>query len=243
MSKEIIGEFLGTFVLILFGTGFGLSNNLNKTYSRLVGNNWLGITISWGIAVTLGVYTSLAIGAPAHLNPALSLGISLSDSGSLPLGMAIVYSVAQILGALLGAMVAAVPFWLHFRETTPEEGNTVGCFATTPSIDNPLFNFIGEVVATFAFVFPVQFMTRKGVLNIELLPIALGLLVIAVGLAFGSMTGYAINPARDLGPRLAYTLLPIPNKEKKSSKWNYAWVPILGPIVGALIAIFLAKYF
>lgn len=239
MSNDVIGEFLGTFVLVLFGTGFGLSNNLKKTYARAVGVSWLGVTIAWGLAVTLGVYVALALGAPAHLNPALSLGGALT--GGLAFDKAILYTIVQIFGAFLGACVASLAFWPHFAATKPEEGNTVGNFATGAAISNPIFNFLGEVIATFAFALPVQYMTRQGVLNIELLPIALGFLVMAVGLGFGSMTGYAINPARDLGPRLAYSLLPLPNKAPNSANWGYVWVPICGPIVGAMLAILVGK--
>lgn len=241
MTNDILGEFLGTFILILFGTGFGLSNNLNKSYAKVVGNSWLGITISWGIAVMLGVYVALSLGASAHLNPAVSLVAAMT--GGISMNTAFIYTGVQFLGAFLGALVAAVAFWPHFSVTKPEEGNNVGCFATGAALSDPKFNFLGEIIATFAFVFPVQFMTKQGVINKELLPIALGLLVIAVGLAFGSMTGYAINPARDLGPRLLYTLLPIPNKAPNSAQWSYAWIPALGPIIGALLAVLLGKLF
>lgn len=241
MEQDVLGEFLGTFVLILFGTGFGLSNNLNKTYARAVGVSWLSITISWGLAVTLGVYVALALGAPAHLNPALSLGGVLM--GNMAFDKALLYTGVQIVGAFLGASLASLAFWPHFAATKPSEGNTVGNFATGAAISHPSFNLIGEIIATFAFVLPVQYMTRPGIINPELLPIALGLLVMAVGLAFGSMTGYAINPARDIGPRLAYSLLPLPNKEPNSGNWGYVWVPICGPIIGALLAMIVGKLF
>lgn len=241
MSNAIWGEFLGTFVLILFGTGFGLSNNLNKSLAKVVGINWLSIAFAWGMAVMLGVYVSIALGAPAHLNPAVSIAAALS--GGIDFGTAMTFSLVQVAGAFLGALVAVIPFWQHFAETSPEEGNTVGCFATGPAISNPTFNFLSEVIATFAFVFPVQFMTREGIINPELLPVALAFLVMAVGLGFGSTTGYAINPARDFGPRLVYHLLPLPNKAPNSANWGYAWVPILGPIVGAILAVFAGKLF
>lgn len=241
MNGAILGEFWGTFVLILFGTGFGLSNNLNKGYAKVVGTNWLTIVASWGMAVMLGVYVAIALGAPGHLNPAVS--ISGAIGGSITFATAIIYSVVQIAGALLGAVVAAISFWTHFAETKPEEGNTVGNFATSPAIPNKPMNLISEIIATFAFVLPVQFLTRPGVINIELLPIVLGLLVFAVGAGFGSTTGYAINPARDLGPRLAYALLPLPNKAQNSANWGYAWVPILGPIIGATLAVFVGILF
>lgn len=240
MSNGVLGEFIGTFVLILFGTGVGLSNNLNKSYAKLVGITWTSINLAWALAVMLGVYVGIALGSPAHLNPAISIAAAVN--GGMPMTLALEYTAAQLAGGFLGAVVAAIPFWTHFAATKPEEGNTVGNFATGPAIPNPVWNFIGELVATFAFVFPVQFLVRPGVVNIELLPVVLGLLVLAVGTAFGSFTGYAINPARDLGPRLAYTLLPLPNKVPNSSNWGYAWVPTFGPIVGAFLAIVIAQF-
>ena len=238
MNNAVIGEFLGTFVLTLFGTGVGCTINLNKTLARAVGHNWLLVAFGWGAAVMLGVYTASYFEAPGHLNPALTIAFALG--GMIEWNIVFPFILAQMIGGFLGALLTTVHYWPHFEETSPEEGNTVGIFATGPAIPKPIFNLISEIIATFAFVFTL--ITFPAKFSDGLLPLVLLFLLVAISFSFGSTTGYAINPARDLPPRLVYTLLPIPNKSKKYN-WSYAWIPTVGPIIGATVAVFFLKIF
>lgn len=237
MDNPVLGEFIGTAVLTMFGTGVGCSINLKKTLAKAVGSNWVVVAFGWGVAVMLGVYTAEYFGAPGHLNPALTVGFALG--GMFEWGDVLPYLIAQMVGGFLGAAITSLHYWPHFRETTQEEGNSVGVFATGPAIEDKLFNVISEIIATFAFVFTLLFLPADFAPALK--PLVLAFLLVAISFSFGSTTGYAINPARDLGPRLAYTLLPIPNKGK--GNWQYAWVPTVGPIVGAIIAVMVFKLF
>ena len=226
--SEYIGEFLGTMVLIVLGVGSVASTNLQKTYAK--GSSWLFISFGWGFAVTFGVYVSGLIGSAAHLNPALTIAWGIF--GMFPANKVVGYVVAQLLGAFVGAAIVAVQFGPHFKAShNPDEGNSVGIFATGPAIANPLFNFLSEVIATFIFTYVLM---NLGDFSTGLKPLIVGLLITSIGISLGATTGYALNPARDLGPRLAYQLLPVPNKS--DANWGYAWVPICGPIVGAVLA-------
>lgn len=231
MNNPILGEFIGTAVLTLFGTGVGCSINLKKTLAKAVGSNWVLVAFGWGVAVMLGVYASGYFGSPGHLNPAVTLSFAIG--GLTPWADVFPYVAAQLIGAFVGAAVAAVHFWPHFRETTVEEGNSVGVFATGPAIPDTVFNLISETIATFAFVFTLLLLPTE--FSPALKPLVLVFLLVGISFSFGSTTGYAINPARDFGPRLVYALLPIPNKG--DSNWSYAWIPIVGPIIGATIAV------
>lgn len=226
--QEYLGEFMGTMVLIVLGTGLGASVNLQKAYGK--GSNWLYICLGWGLAVTFGVYVSSFIGSEGHLNPAVTIAFATFDL--FPWNEVAGYLIAQFLGGFLGAAIVALHFYPHFKESkTEEEGNSVAIFGSGPAIPNKFFNFLSELIATFFFVY---ILLNLGDFSQGLKPWIVGMVITSVGLALGSTTGYALNPARDFSPRLAYAILPIPNKS--SARMDYAWVPILGPICGAVLA-------
>lgn len=237
MNNPVLGEFIGTMVLTLFGCGVGCTINLKGTLARAVGSNWPLVAFGWGTAVMLGVYASGFFGSPGHLNPAVSIGFAIG--GLMSWGDVVPYIAAQMAGGFLGALIAAIHFWPHFEATGPDEGNAVGIFATGAAIKNPVFNFISEVIATFAFVFTLLLLP-SGDFPGGMQPLVLLFLLVGISFSFGSTTGYAINPARDLAPRLMYTLIPLPNKNKNYD-WGYAWVPLFGPIAGATIAVLLVQ--
>jgi glycerol uptake facilitator protein len=227
------GEFLGTFVLIVLGNGVVAGTLLNR--SKAQGAGWISITAGWGLAVFAGVAVAFAMGdADANLNPAVTVGSVLMSGNVSRLWT---YIPAQLAGAFLGAIVV----WLHYKphwEATPDKELKLACFSTSPAIRSPLWNFLSEVLGTFVLVLVATALFSKRVspagLAPGLGPVLVGALVWAIGLSLGGSTGYAINPARDLGPRLAHSVLPIAGKG--SSDWGYAWVPIFGPIVGAALA-------
>ncbi|WP_199774931.1 MIP/aquaporin family protein [Lactobacillus sp. CBA3605] len=223
---QLLGEFLGTFILILLGDGVVAGVSLNK--SKAQGAGWIAIALGWGLAVTIGVYCSSFL-SPAHLNPAVSLGMAVA--GLFPWQFVLPYTVAQIAGGLLGGIVV----WLHYYphwQATDDATAILGIFATGPGIRNYFWNFISEVIGTFVLVFGLLAFT-KGQFTAGLNPMVVGLLITAIGLSLGGTTGYAINPARDLGPRIAHAILPIANKG--TSDWAYSWVPIVGPLAGGLL--------
>ncbi|MFN7253160.1 MAG: MIP/aquaporin family protein [Anaerobacillus sp.] len=228
-----VAEFIGTMILILFGTGLMAGLSLNKTYSG--GFNWVAVTFGWGFAVMIAVYAAGPFSG-AHLNPAITLAFAME--GSFPWVDVFPYIVSQIIGAFVGASIVILYYYTHFK-STPKEINTKGIFSTGPAIRNTPFNLINEVIATFAFVFCLLLIGFNHFTE-GLNPLIVGFLITAIGMSFGSTTGYAINPARDFGPRLAYFLLPVPNKS--NSDWTYAWVPIIGPILGALLAVGIYNY-
>ncbi|MFT8557489.1 MAG: MIP/aquaporin family protein [Liquorilactobacillus hordei] len=223
-----LGELFGTAVLIVFGVGCGAGVNLKKSYAN--GQGWLYISIAWGLAVAFGVYVAGALGSLGHLNPAVTIGFALF--GFFPWDQVLPYLLGQFVGAFLGAAIIILQYYPHFNDSkTVEEGNTVGIFATGPAINNPTFNFLSEVIATFIFIFTLL---NLGNFTQGLKPLIVGLLITVVGQALGGTTGFALNPARDWGPRLAYTVLPVPNKTNPN--WGYAWVPMVGPLVGGILA-------
>ncbi|MDR0298215.1 MAG: aquaporin family protein [Streptococcaceae bacterium] len=228
--EQYLGEFFGTMVLIIIGTGVCASINLKDSLGR--GAGWLYINIGWGMAVTFGVYTAAAFGAPGHLNPAITL--AFAAFGNFSWNSVFGYLIAQLLGAFVGAGIVAIHFYPHFKNAKEgkKDGNVVGIFATGSATETSRFmNFLSEFIATAVFVFVLL---KLGDFSQGLKPLIVGLLIMTIGNALGSTTGYALNPARDLMPRLAYSILPIPNKT--DSNWGYAWVPIAGPIAGALLA-------
>lgn len=228
IMQGFIGEFFGTAFLIIFGTGSCAAVNLKKTYAT--GADWTYISLSWGMAVTMGVYIAGMLGSDGHLNPAVTIPYALF--GLFPWHNVVPYLLGQFLGAFVGATLVIIQFTPHFKATKGEEaGNTVGIFATKPAISSPLFNFLSEVIATFAFVFALL---NLGNFTTGLKPFIVGMLIFVVGTGLGSTTGFAINPARDWAPRFAYTIMPVPNKA--SAHWNYAWVPMFGPLLGGIIA-------
>ena len=232
--SPFLGEFIGTMLLIIMGDGVVANVVLNRTK----GNNsgWIVITFGWAMAVFLGVYASNQLGGSGHLNPAVTIAMTVFndfDSSLLP-----TYILAQFAGAIVGAIIVWLSYKQHFDETHDNNAK-LAVFCTSPAIRNVLYNLITEIVGTFILVFGAMAMSKPeyklGAL--DALPVAL--LVLSIGLSLGGPTGYAINPARDLGPRIAHFILPI--KNKGNSDWGYSWIPVIGPVLGALLAAYLYK--
>ncbi|WP_042222237.1 MIP/aquaporin family protein [Oceanobacillus manasiensis] len=223
--SEFLAELIGTMILIIFGGGVVGGVVLKKTKAE--GAGWVVITIGWGLAVALGVY---AVGnfSGAHLNPAVTLGFA--SIGEFPWADVPLYIAAQLIGAMIGAAIVFFNYLPHWKETE-DQGAKLGVFATDPAIRSPFSNLISEMVGTFALVMGLLFIGANEFTE-GLNPIIVGALIIAIGMSLGGATGYAINPARDLGPRIAHALLPIPGKG--GSDWGYSWVPVLGPILGGI---------
>lgn len=229
---NLLGEFMGTMVLIVFGAGVCANMSLNKSKGQ--GGGWICIAVGWGFAVTLGVFTATTLGAPqGDLNPAVTLAKTMA--GIYTPGQFIATSAAQLVGAILGAAIVWLAYLPHWEET-PDPATKLGVFATGPAIRNPMANFLCETIATFFLMFIIWMIFSKpvGALVPGYGPYIVGVLIWALGLSLGGPTGYAMNPARDLGPRIAHAILPIAGKG--GSDWGYAWVPIAGPLVGGAIA-------
>lgn len=227
LTLQLVGEFIGTLVLILLGDGVVAAVSLNKTKSQ--GAGWIAISLGWGLAVTMGVYVSAFL-SPAHLNPAVSFAMALA--GKFPMAHVIPYSLAQLAGGFVGAALVWIHYGPHWKETKDQTA-ILGVFATGPAIRNYAANLVSEFIGTFMLVFGLLAFT-KGDFTSGLNPIVVGLLITAIGLSLGGTTGYAINPARDLGPRIAHAVLPIANKG--GSDWSYSWIPVVGPLIGGAIA-------
>lgn len=233
LDAAILGEFVGTMVLILLGNG--VVGGVLLTRSKAEGAGWLAIATGWGLAVFAGVAVSISIGdSDAHLNPVFTVASVLMTGHAERL---FTYIPAQILGAIVGAVLVWL-FYLPHWAPTQDPSKKLACFSTGPAIRRPPSNFLSEVIATFVLVLVAASLVSKrlapGGVAPGLGPLLVGALVWSIGLSLGATTGYAINPARDLGPRLAHTFLPIPGKG--TSDWPYAWVPILGPICGGIVA-------
>lgn len=227
LAQQILGEFIGTFVLVLLGDGVVAADVLKKTKSENSG--WVLITFGWGLAVTIAVFLSGFL-SPAHLNPAVTLGMAMT--GDLPWGSVLPYILAQMAGAILGAVLV----WIHYKphfEATEDQMTKLAVFATAPAIRDTTSNLIGEIVGTTVLVFGILAFGR-GTFTDGLNPIVVGLLIVSIGMSLGGTTGYAINPARDLGPRIAHQMLPISGKGH--SDWGYSWIPVVGPLLGGAIA-------
>jgi glycerol uptake facilitator protein len=227
-------EIIGTFLLIVLGDGVVANVVLNRTK----GNNggWIVITFGWSIAVFTGVFVAGKVSG-AHLNPAVS--VALAYLGEIKLESLPLYIGGQMIGAMLGALTVWTCYKQHF-DVTNEASSKLAVFCTGPAIRNSLYNFLTEFVGTFILVFGVLFMVKpsNSLGALDALPTAL--LVLGIGLSLGGPTGYAINPARDLGPRIMHAILPI--KGKGSSDWGYSWIPIVGPLLGGLLAAFLFHF-
>lgn len=217
------GEVLGTMILILFGAGVCAGANLTKSYAKDAG--WVVISIAWGLGVTLGVYAVGSISG-AHLNPAVTVG--LAWTGDFAWNDVPLYILGQLIGAFLGACIIFLQYLPHWKETK-DPGAKLGVFSTGPAIPHTFSNLLSEIIGTFVLLLGLQFI-GAGQFTEGLNPIAVGLLIVAIGMAFGGTTGYAINPARDLGPRIAHAVLPIAGKG--SSNWKYSWIPVVGPLLG-----------
>lgn len=234
-----IAEIIGTFLLLLLGLGVVANVILEKTKSNDSG--WMVITTGWGLAVYVGVVVA-SPHSGAHLNPAVSIG--LAAAGSFPWDAVPSYIIAQFIGAMLGALFIWLMYKDHFDITTdPDTKRAVFC--TAPAIRNNISNLFSEIIGTFVLVFTVLYFTDAtitdsdtviGLGSLGALPVAFT--VWAIGLCLGGTTGYAINPARDLGPRIMHALMPI--KDKGTSDWSYSWIPVIGPIVGGVLAALLA---
>jgi len=225
-------EVLGTGILILLGVGVVATVNLPKSFGN--GGGWIVIVFGWGLGVFAGVYAAASSGA--HLNPAVTVGLLVSGADEYGPGIAVtfastlVYFAGELTGAFLGAVLAFLAYRVHYNH--PEAAGTqLGTFSTGPAINSPVDNVITEVIGTFVLVYIIL---RFGDTPSQLGPLAVALLVVGIGASLGGATGYAINPARDLGPRIAHAVLPI--KGKGDSNWSYAWVPIVGPLIGAVLA-------
>jgi glycerol uptake facilitator protein len=240
--SPILAEFIGTAILVTFGNGVVANVVLAKTKGNSGG--WIVISTGWALAVFVGVFSSQTFSG-AHLNPAVTL--AMAQAGKFAWGDVAGYVLAQLAGGIAGGSLVFMFYREHFKAT--EDGSSkLACFCTGPNIRNLWQAFFCEAVGTFLLVLPVFLMTDAklklpttggatnevvlGLGTLGALPV--GLLVFAIGLSLGGTTGYAINPARDLGPRIAHALLPVPGK--RDSDWGYSWVPVLGPIVGGLLA-------
>lgn len=226
-------EFIGTALLILLGNGIVANAGLKHTFGGSAG--WVGVTIGWGVAVFVGVFVSADVSG-AHLNPAVTLGFA--TAGKFAWSLVPGYIIAQFLGAMTGTTLV----WLTYKkqyDATDDQGAILSSFANTPAIKSPFWNFMTEFIATFAFVLAIFYIAGGKMSNeaislgsLDALPVAI--LVLGIGISLGGPTGYAINPARDLGPRIMHAILPI--KGKGSSAWWYAWIPVFGPIAGGILA-------
>ncbi len=236
--NEIIAEFIGTFLLVLLGNGVVANVVLKDTKGHASG--WIVVALGWG----LGVFVGVAVAGPvsgAHINPAVTIG--LAATGLFPWSDVLPFVASQMLGAAMGAFIVWLFYRDHFNRTEDPDAQ-LACFSTAPAIRRFGSNIISEVIGTFVLIFVILYIaepsvTLEGIEEVKMglgtlgaLPVAL--LVTAIGLSLGGTTGYAINPARDLGPRIMHALLPM--KHKGSSDWSYAWIPVAGPILGALVA-------
>ncbi|WP_183561294.1 MIP/aquaporin family protein [Mucilaginibacter sp. SP1R1] len=239
--SPFVAEFIGTMLLILLGDGVVANVVLNDTK----GNNsgWMVITTAWGLAVFVGVVVAGPYSG-AHLNPAVTIGLAVA--GKFAWASVLPYIVAQMLGASAGAFLVWLMYFDHFQRTN-DPGSILAVYCTGPAVRNYVSNIASEIIGTFVLIFTIFYIsgaqitptkTPVGMGSLGAIPVAL--LVWVIGLALGGTTGYAINPARDLGPRIMHAILPM--KSKGSSDWAYAWIPILGPVIGASVAAFIYLY-
>jgi glycerol uptake facilitator protein len=234
--QAYIGEFIGTMILIILGDGVVAGVLLRN--SKAENSGWIVITFGWGLAVAVAVY---CVGqfSGAQINPAVT--ISMAVTGQFDWALVPGYIIAQFLGAFVGAVIVWLAYLPHWAETE-DEGLKLGVFSTAPAIYNTPANLITEIIGTFMLVFGISgILANAGavgggaaaVIATGLNPLLVGLLVLGIGLSLGGPTGYAINPARDLGPRIAHAVLPIAGKG--GNDWGYAWIPVVGPIIGGIL--------
>jgi len=227
--SPFIGEFTGTAFLIILGDGVVANVVLNKTKGQHGG--WIVIAFGWAMAVFLGVYISTKLGGSGHLNPAVT--IAMTAFNNFDSSLLVTYIAAQFSGAIVGATIVWLAYKQHFA-VTDDQDLKLAVFCNAPAIRSTLHNLITEIIGTFVLVFGALAMSpaANSLGTLDALPV--GLLILGIGLSLGGPTGYAINPARDLGPRIAHFLLPIPGK--RNSDWSYSWIPVVGPVIGGLLA-------
>lgn len=237
-----LAEFIGTTLLILFGNGVVANVLLAKTKGH--GSGWIVISAGWGIAVFVGAFCAEKYSG-AHLNPAVTLAMLIA--GKVDTSAAIGYAIAQFLGAIFGAFLVYIFYYDHFVATESSD-DKLACFCTGANIRNHTQSVICEAIGTYALILPIFLMVAPSLETVPIVPgasesklglgtlglLPVGLLVFGIGLSLGGTTGYAINPVRDLGPRIVHAILPIPGK--RDSDWGYAWVPVVGPLLGASLA-------
>jgi glycerol uptake facilitator protein len=235
MMEKMVAEIFGTAILILLGDGVVAGVLLSK--SKAQNSGWIVITMAWAFAVFMGVVVAGPLSG-AHLNPAVTIGLAVT--GSLNSGSGITwdqvppYIAGELIGAMIGACLVAIHYWDHFK-ATEDKGLKLAVFSTAPNIRNLPLNLVSEIIGTFVLVFVILCFGQPGTkapATMGALPVAL--LVLVIGLSLGGTTGYAINPARDLGPRIIHAILPIPGKG--GSDWEYSWVPVVGPLIGGALA-------
>ena len=226
-------EFIGTLVLVLMGDGVCAATTLER--SKAKGAGWIVITLAWGFAVMAGVFIAGPYSG-AHLNPAVSLGLAVA--GTFPWNEVLPYCVAQMLGGFVGAGLVYLYYKDHYKASTGNPDGILGTFCTMPAIDHKPMNFLCEIIATCVLVFLILAIGTQantpavGLGSIGAFPVTA--IIMSIGMSLGGTTGYSLNPARDLGPRCIHALIPL--EGKRDSGWSYSWVPVVGPMVGCLLA-------
>lgn len=234
MESIIVAEMIGTALLIVLGNGVVANVLLNRSKGQNSG--WIVITVGWGLAVAVAVYVAGRFSG-AHINPAVTLG--QTSIGLTPWELVPQYLIGQFIGAFLGSVLVWLAYLPHWR-ATQDPGLKLACFSTAPAIRNPPANLVTEIIGTAVLMIGILgIVGSTGNLGAGLNPILIGLLVLGIGVSLGGPTGYAINPARDLVPRIAHALLPIAGKG--GSDWSYAWVPVVGPVIGGVLGALLAR--
>ena len=226
MMTNLVAELIGTFILIYFGAGVVASVLLKDTKAQ--GSGWLVICIAWATAVTVAIYAVGRISG-AHINPAVTLGLAIA--GEFPWKDVIPYITGQFLGASIGAIATYLHYLPHWEITESKE-EKLAVFCTAPAIKNKFSNLLSEILGTWMLLFLIMSIGSNNYTN-GINPMLVGLIILLIGLGIGSTTGYAINPARDLAPRIMHFILPI--KGKGHSDWKYAWIPVIGPILGGCL--------
>lgn len=227
-SSMYLAEFIGTALLLLFGNGINMTLSLRKSFGK--GGGWMVTCFGWGMAVTMSAYLTGWVSG-AHLNPALS--IAMVVTGRMDAGLLPGYIIAQILGGIVGATLAYLAY-KDLMDEEPDAGTKLGVFSTGPAVDNKPWNVVTEIIGTAILLIGILALGYgKNMVEPGMSPFLVGMLICVIGMSVGGATGFAINPARDLGPRIAHAILPI--KGKGGSNWGYAWVPIVGPIIGAVL--------
>jgi glycerol uptake facilitator protein len=239
-AEKFIGEVLGTMILILLGDGVVAGVLLNK--SKAFASGWIVITMAWGMAVFAGIAVAGTF-TGAHMNPAVTLAVFIQSSinnGTFGADQLVGYWAGEFVGAMIGATLVFLHYYPHWAETE-DPGLKLAVFSTGPAIRNPMWNLVSEIIGTFVLIFVGFSLGNAGGVSSSIGgALGWGLLVLVIGLGLGGTTGYAINPARDLGPRIMHAVLPIPGKG--SSDWEYAWIPVVGPLIGGAIGVLVYNY-